>query len=60
MKAARRGQLTAPSAYIKILEISSNNVPLRLGTHKKEAKCKKKKQTVDEVIIVGAEINEME
>lgn len=59
MKAAIRGQLTAPSAYIKILEISSNNVPLRLGTQKKKPNVKKNK-TVDEVIKVGAEINEME
>lgn len=43
MKAAIRGQLTAPSAYIKILEISSNNVPLRLGTQKKKPNVKKKK-----------------
>lgn len=42
MKAAIRGQLTAPSAYIKILEISSNNVPLRLGTHKKRSQMLKK------------------
>lgn len=45
MKAAIRGQLTALSAYIKILEISSNNVPLRLGTQKKKPNVKKKKNS---------------